>query len=293
MIRIKDSVFFFVFLICLMRCALAQDTLFTKKGTYIACTVKEIINNEYIIYTLGSDQKQHEIKCDALTYLSLRQGSKLYFVPRSSLDSYAPFQTKNNLFELGFYLSPIGLHTGAYLKYNISSRNFAQLNAGAKISCPQAFDEVLNFFAHKASGFYSGPILQLNLCHLTMRVPHNGIRRSSLVYDFRYRLVKKYYWIDGSPGLSSTYREDRSEQVYAHTLLYILSTTYNINTKLDWGLFLGGGVQWGHKRIHHYASSGNSVNPTNLYDRFSSESLFPAVFRLGVFFEFKATKSSK
>lgn len=285
-IRMKTSILLFLKFICFLNSSFAQDSLYTKRGKYIVCSVKEIYKNTYIIYTQEEKPEHQKINCDLLTYISLYNGTKIYYVPKSTLVSYRQFDSISKPFVSGIYLTPTGLHSGVYISYFFNKRNFAKISVGYKVKCPQAFDEVLNFLSHRANGLYTGPIIQIRWGHLNKRVPHQGIRNSNFVYDFRYRVVSKYYWIDGSPGMSSTYREYRSEQVYAHSLLYILSTTYHISTKLDCGLFLGGGVQWGHKRIHHYASKNNSISPTNLHDRFSSESLFFPIFRLGVFIEF-------
>lgn len=265
----------------------AQDTLFTKKGKPITGKVNEIYKNAYVLYTPYNSSKQLKINCDALYYISLQNNTKIFYSPKPVIFTKHSFDSIVDPFILGGYITPLGMHTGIYLTYYLNRKNFLKLSTGYKIYCPQAFDEFFYFMQNQASGFYTGPIIQLRWAHFKEEAPHKGIRTRNLVYDFRYRKVNQYTWLDGPTGQNSTYMEERSEQVYAHSLVYMLATSYHLNSTIDWGLILGVGLQWGHKRIHHYAAPDNYFTPRNHIDRFSSEPLVPVIFRTGLFFEFK------
>ena len=230
----------------------------------------------------------------AVKYITYSTGLKEYFVALKYLKPEPPFDSIKKPFKVGFFAVPTGIHAGVFLTYYFNSRYYIGLSESWKYkNLYISNDDPNSSLLERETSKYYGPVTQIKLGCLTRHKRQHSLQSINLVYDFRYKLVDKYDWFDGNADYNSTYSEVRSEQIYAHSLLFIFSQSYRVNHNLQWGLFAGSGVLWGHTRIHHYKERvvDHKAIP---YETFSSARLqIPFTLRAGIFVSYNALSFGK
>lgn len=282
----KIALFLSIFSFCTG--AFSQDTLFFKNGKKQVVKVNQIVPG-FVIFQKNEAAKAQKILQSKLYSISFSTGVIQQFSEQKNTKPVFPFDSIKNPYSIGLTVIPIGLHAGLHMNYFLDQRRFIQVRASYKFkSLIIAQDQIDNFiFYGVGKSYYSGPAVQVKFGTLSKQIRAHAVQSISLCYDFRYKMVDKYAWVDGIPGLDQSFVEDRAERIYAHHLLFDYTQTYRSNKKFQYGYFLEGGIKLGYKKIHEYYTEAKNVNNSMVktkMERNKSEALLlPLTFRLGIF----------